>query len=67
MKKYPYTTQAEVRKLFWTSYPKFRPEYRARKRQNDYNCDIRCTFVDYVDYLMKNGHISEKLAQRVTL
>ena len=60
-------TQKQVRQLFWDSFPEFKPEYRSKKRQNQYNCDIRCTFVSFVDSLMKNGEISEKLANNVTL
>jgi len=60
-------TQKEVRQLFWDSFPEFKPEYRSRKRQNEYSTDIRCTFVQFVDSLKRNGDISEKLAYRVTL
>lgn len=60
-------TQKEVRKQFWNEFPQFKSEYRSNKRQNDYSCDIRCAFVDWVDYLMKSGEISEKLAYNVTL
>ena len=65
------TTQAEVRAKFWdyieAFYPELKTEYRRYKRQNEYCTDIRCMFVDYVDSLMKDGIISEKLADKVTL
>lgn len=59
--------QTEVRKLFWDSFPEFKPEFRTKKRQNDYRTDIRVSFVDFVDSLRRDGAISEKLAYRVTL
>lgn len=70
------TTIKEVRNSFWENYPQYRKGYKkvnakkpyyTEKRQNDYCTDIRCAFVDYVDYLLKDDIISEKLAQRVTL
>ena len=61
------TTQKQVRESFWEDHPQFKSEYRSRKRQNDYKCDIRCAFVDYVDHLERDGQISEELADRVTL
>jgi len=61
------TTQKQVRESFWNAHPQFKSEYRSRTRQNDYKCDIRCSFVDYVDRLERDGQISEKLANRVTL
>lgn len=60
-------TQKEVRVSFWENHPQFKKDYRKTKRQNDYYTDIRCCFVDYVDYLVKDGIISEKLGNRVTL
>jgi hypothetical protein len=60
-------TIKEVRVSFWDSYPEFKKEYRKTKRQNEYNTDIRVSFVDYVDFLSKNHSITEKLARRVTL
>ena len=59
--------QTEVRESFWLDHPDFRPLYRKSKRQNEYDVDIRCAFVDYVDALHRDGVISDKLAQRVTL
>lgn len=60
-------TISEVRKSFWNEFPQFLNEYKKTKRQNEYSCDCRCTFVNYVDYLQKDGVISEKLANKVTL
>ena len=61
------TTQKQIREMFWDAFPEFAVERRSRKKQNDYHCDIRCAFVDYVDMLCKNGVISAKLAWRATL
>ena len=60
-------TITEVRNAFWESHPQFKSEYRVKKKQNDYCTDIRCAFVDYVQYLRADGIISENLAYRVTL
>jgi len=64
-------TQTQVRNNFWQYLaevnPELRKEKRSKKTQNDYCTDIRCLFVDYVDHLQKDGTISEKLANKVTL
>ena len=60
-------TITEVRKSFWEAHPEYVSEFKARKRQNEYRTDIRTAFVDYVDYLHRDGEISDSLAQRVTL
>lgn len=63
--KYDYTTQAEVRAAFWQGWANCpRPH---RNTDGNYPVDIRCEFVNFVDMLQKNGHISEQLARRVTL
>ena len=61
-----YRTQQQVRAAYWDSCD---PAY-ARVRgwtQNDYSADIRQDFCDFVEVLARQGHISEALAQRVTL
>ena len=60
-------TQKEVRQVFWKAFPEFKSDYRARKRQNEYKCEIRVSFCAFVDFLAREKKISEKLAQRVTL
>ena len=60
-------SQQQVRQLFWDSFPEFKPEYRVKKRQNEYPTDVRCAFVFFVNMLHKDGGISEKLVNRVTL
>jgi hypothetical protein len=67
MKKYTITTVSELRTEFWNTFTEFKSEYRKSKKQNDYNTDIRCTWVDFVDAMQKDGVISEKLANRATL
>ena len=61
------TTIKQVRQSFWVNFPQFKSEFRTRKNQNDYRTDIRVSFTDYVDYLLKDGIITEKLANKVTL
>lgn len=63
------TTQAQVRAAFWLLWTcDTRPpvEYRG-KPQNELPCDLRCSFVDFVDKLAREGEISESLALKVTL
>ncbi len=60
-------TITEIRKAFWEYHPKYKHNYRKTWRQNRYPTDIRVLFIDYVDFLAKNGDITEKLARRVTL
>lgn len=62
--EYDYTTEGQVRKAFWIGLEQFK---RRGWRQNDYSATIRSEFVEFVDMLQKNGHISESLAERVTL
>jgi hypothetical protein len=69
--QYTYTNQKQIRQAFWESHPQH--EAHALKwgiktaPQNRHNCDTRCAWVDFVDYLSKDGQISEKLADRATL
>jgi len=59
------TTQKQVRELFWGCYPQFKR--RAGWKQNQYHADIRMSFCDFVEGLRRDGQISDKLAERVTL
>lgn len=60
-----YTTQSQVRAAFWQGWQgRQRPK---RLKDGDYPTDIRVEFVDFVDMLNKDGHISDALAQKVTL
>ena len=60
-------TITEVRKAFWDSFPEFKNQYRVSFRQNRYNCDIRSSFVSFIDSLRKENIISERLCNRATL
>lgn len=66
-----YTNQKQVRAAFWEAHPAF--DFQARsagirsKGQNAQCATVRCTFVDFVDALARNGDIGDALANRVTL
>ena len=66
-----YTTQKQIREMFWEFLKEVNPELakqkRTNKKQNDYKTDIRVSFVQYVDNLQKNGEIKQSLANKVTL
>ena len=64
-------TQKELRKNFWNYLQDVSPELYAKgkrsKRQNEQITDIRCSFVDYLDYLNRDGQITDKQANNYTL
>lgn len=60
-----FTTQTQVRAAFWQGWKGCRRPKRLK--DGDYPADIRVEFVDFVDMLHRDGHISEALARRVTL
>ena len=65
---YSFTAQRQVRAAFWQGVNHDTGGSIQRKKVNgDYTTDTRCEFVDFVDMLCRDGHISEKLAQCVTL
>jgi hypothetical protein len=64
-----YTTQAQIRAAFWDAHPD-----ADRRKIKDYAgtgqmhvTDTRCAFVDFLDMLRRDGHITEALANRATL
>jgi hypothetical protein len=68
------TTQKAIRAAFWAAHPALiRRRHRYGWSASDktaelvHHVDTRTAFVDYVDSLARNGAISDKLAQRVTL
>lgn len=67
MKTFNITTQKQIRLIFWETFPQFKNEYRARKTQNEYSTDVRCSFCDFTDFLHKSEYISEALYNRATL
>lgn len=67
--KHPITNQKQIRREFWELHPEL-----PRRRIRDYTgknlmhrADTRCAFVDFVDYLERDGQISADLANRATL
>ena len=63
------TNQKQIRAAFWEQHPDL-----PRRKIRDYSgkgkmycTDTRCAFVDFVDYLQRDGEISSELADRVTL
>ena len=59
---------SEIRESFWDTYcADGNPAEYFGSRQNYLPCEIRCAFVDYVDYLARCGAISETLAFNATL
>lgn len=65
------TTQKQVREQFWASFPSL--DHQAReagtrsKPQNEQHADTRVAFIDFVEWLHRDGRISDALANRVTL
>jgi hypothetical protein len=61
---YSIITQKEIRNQFWSrnSYLK-----HGAWKQNQYSTDVRVAFCSFVEYLHRNGEISDALAQRATL
>ena len=60
-----FTTQSQVRAAFWQGWEN-RPRPKKLK-DGDYPTDVRVEFVEFVDMLSKDGHITEQLARKVTL
>jgi hypothetical protein len=60
-------TQKQVRAAFWQTFPEFAHLYRSKKRQNQYPADVRCTFVEWLENLRRNGWINEQQANKYTL
>ena len=66
---YPITTQKEIHRLFWETFPDLPRKKIKNYSGNDtmYPTDTRCAFTDFIDYLSRVGQISEALAARATL
>ena len=60
-------TFKQVRDLFFENFPEFQSERRVRKHQNEYSCDCRCAFCNCADSLHKDGQITDKQADKITL
>lgn len=66
-KNHRYNDEGEVRTAFWETQPALIRALHEGKRQNQCPADVRAAFVDFVDYLQKDGQITEELADEVTL
>ena len=64
-------TFKQIRINFWEMLKEINPQlYKQGKRsksQNEQITDIRVSFCDYIDYLHRNGDITDKQAQNITL
>jgi hypothetical protein len=64
-------TLKQLRETFWDTHPRL--DYLARlhktrsKGQNEQTTDCRCAFVEFVDYMQKAGHLTERQADNATL
>lgn len=58
-----YTSQKQVRAAFWEQWE----GPRRAGGQNEQTTDCRVAWCDFVESLHRNGDISDKLAERVTL
>ena len=59
------TSQAQIRDAFWRLHPEF--NRKRNKNQNDYSTNIRCSFIDFLDFLYRDNQINASLANRATL
>ena len=68
---YAYTNQRALRRAFWGAHPHYAEQARdagiLSKPQNYHCATVRCTFVDWIDALARDGTISQSLADRATL
>jgi hypothetical protein len=66
---YRITTQRQLRKEFWLTFPKLPRKKITNYSSNGkmYRTDTRCAWVEWIDMLSKSGDISQALAERATL
>ena len=67
--KYRITTLKQLRKEFWETFPEL-PRKKIKNYSGTgtmYPTDTRCTFVDWLDALSKNGDVSQEFAYQATL
>ena len=67
-------TRAQVRALFWKTFPDLpRKRHRNGWSRSDktaelvHHCDTRCAFVDFIDALHRDGRITDRTANEITL
>lgn len=67
--KYRITTQRELLRKFWQTFPNLPRKKITNYSGNGkmYRTDARCAFAEWLDALSKGGEISQKLAQRARL
>ena len=65
--KYSITTQKELRRQFWATFPELNRKKITYGKGKEYVCDTRVVWVDWIDSLSKDGIISSELADRATL
>jgi hypothetical protein len=66
---YRITTQRELRREFWSTFPNL-PKRKIKNYSGNgkMHCtDVRVTWCDWLDALARNNDISQKLAERATL
>lgn len=65
---YPISSQCQLRRAFRAENPDL--NMRRTVRMGSHLChvtDTRCAFVDWLDFMVRNGQVSAKLAERATL
>jgi len=58
-------TQRQLISDFWQAHPDFIKH--GRRKQNAYPADVRMAFCDYVDFMHRNGNITDDVAHSVIL
>jgi len=70
MKKYPITTQRELRRRFWQEHPQLA---HLKRRTVDFGngkqhvADVRVAWCDWLDAMAKSNQISQALLYKATL
>ena len=64
-----YTTQKQVKADFWNAHPKLSHRKIANFAGDGkmYTTDTRCAFVEFLDYLCRDGQISDRMANSIKL
>lgn len=65
MKKY--ITFKQVRDVFFEEYPMYKSERKKGKKQENFSYNCRYDFILFVDYLHKEGLLSDKQKFNITL
>lgn len=65
------TNQKQIRAAFWAAHPHLAEQAREAgiltAPQNRHCATVRCSFVEFIDALHREGRISDALAGRATL